>query len=128
MKQHLEGTQVILEKNQHKRNEEQIHFMEALSSSQKDVEELKLIAERLSHEKKEKMLELQEIKIELEEVKVINQELKDELALIKTTFKNSEGFQGIIKNLEKEKQDLVKILFDKKKDYVEYNFILIVFN
>ncbi len=119
MKGQFEKLQSSYEQAQQRQNEDQDEFMLAVSSSQKSLEEARLAIERLSREKVSALQEVLELKSQLERSKLDSQVLQDEVVLVKASLKNLESYQAIIKSLEKEKQDLVGVLFSKKKDYIE---------
>lgn len=108
-----------MEKVQGSRAEDRNTFMATLSLGQKNLEETKAILERLSQEKKEVVRELQQVKQELEEERSSNQDLKVELAITKKSFQGVESYTEAVKSLENEKQELIRMLFDAKKELSE---------
>lgn len=111
--------QVTLQNTEQKLQQERKQFAEALSISQKDLQELKEIIARLTKEKREAKEEMYLLQAELNKESIISQELRDELAIAQKTCSLAESYKLVVANLEAEKQDLVRMLFERKKSKSE---------
>lgn len=86
-----------------------------MSRFEKSSEELQLIIQGLTAEKKELKAELQQARQELSEQKDANAQLKIDVLMLEKKLDYAEGFRSAVKSLEDQRDEMIERLGENKK-------------